>query len=332
MTDTGLRPPVIFDPNTQIWVASDPTKVHQVPSEAILVGYRGSIAHGLFIPSTDEKSVDDVDLMGITIPGPEVYFGLQSWGSRGTKEIWEEPYDTVYYEIKKMFGLLLQGNPNVLSFIWMRPGDYLVYTPLGAKIVAARDLFTGKHVYHAFAGYADAQLKKMTSREPAEVREYLGVTYELKARGSHPTDQKFPEDWHQTDFQNCSAWSTEKLLQRLKSFQKKGENLGYLGDKRKRLVLEHGYDCKNAAHCVRLLRMCGEFLHNGEMRVNRADWDADELLSIKRGEWELERVKALAEKLSQEAKVAYEASTLPDEPDRARAERLLVEIVRERLG
>ena len=326
--DNGLRPPVIFSP-------ANPDRAHHVPPEAILVGYRGSIAHGMFVPSTDPKSVDDVDLMGITVPGPEYYLGLQNWGSRGTKEIWEEPYDAVYYEIRKMFGLLLQGNPNVLSFIWMRPGDYLVYDPLGAKIVAARDLFTGKHVYHAFAGYASAQLQKMTSREPASVREYLGVTYELKRRGIHPTDQTIPEsmyaDLQAGDYTNCADWGSDKLLQRLKSFQKKGENLGYLGDKRKRLVLEHGYDCKNAAHCVRLLTMCCEFLCDGMMQVNREGIDADVLLAIKRGEWTLEAVKETAENLFENAKRLYEASTLPDEPDHAGAERLLVEIVRERL-
>lgn len=288
--DNGLRPPVIFDPK-------NPDRAHHVPPEAILVGYRGSIAHGMFVPSTDPKSVDDVDLIGITVPGPEFYLGLQSWGSRGTKEIWEEPYDAVYYEIKKMFGLLLQGNPNVLSFIWMRPGDYIVYDPLGAKIIANRGLFTGRHVYHAFAGYASAQLAKMTSREPASVREYLGVTYELKQRGAHPTDQHTPSnpgDYVKTYI----PWTTDKLLQRLKSFQKKGENLGYLGDKRKHLVLEHGYDCKNAAHCVRLLRMCHEFLASGEMYLDRkVNGDAEELLSIKRGEWQLEAVKRLAEEL-----------------------------------
>ena len=323
MSDTGLRPPVLFN-------AKNPEQAHHIPSEAILVGYRGSIAHGMFVPSTDPKSVDDVDLMGITVPGVEYYFGLQSWGSRGTKEIWEEPYDVVYYEIRKMFGLLLQGNPNVLSFVWMRPGDYLVMDPLGRRIVEGRGVFTGKHVYHAFAGYAAAQLAKMTSRKPAEVREYLGVTYALKQRGMHPTDQNLPEDLG--DYTDCSDWGTDKLWARLKHYQKKGENLGYLGDKRKKLVLAHGYDTKNAAHCIRLLKMCCEFLWNGEMYVNReAVGDAWELLEIKRGEWPLEKVKTYAEEYFHKAKEAYAASTLPEEPDRAGAERLLVEIVREKL-
>lgn len=326
MTPLGLDPkgPNIFN-------VTNPDQSHRVPPDAILVGYRGSIAHGMYVPSDDPKSVDDVDLMGIVVPGAEFYLGLQKWGSRGTKEVWDESYDVVYYEIKKMFRMLLQGNPNVMSFIWMRPGDYLIYSEMGSRIIKQRSVFTGRHVYHAFAGYASARLQKMTSREPAEVREYLGVTYELKQRGKHPTDQIL-EPMVFEDFTDCSEWTTEKLLQRLRSFQRKGENLGYLGDKRKKLVLEHGYDTKNAAHCVRLMRMCTEFLTDGEMSVNRAGIDADELLAIKRGEWKLEDVKALAELEFAKAGMAYEVSKLPDEPDRAEAERLLVEIVREKLS
>ena len=74
----------------------------------------------------------------------------------------------------------------------------------------------------------------------------------------------------------------ERLLAANASYQKKGENIGYLGDKRKQLVLEHGYDSKNAAHLIRLLRMCKEFLATGEMIVFRPD--AAELLDIKKGQ------------------------------------------------
>ena len=108
---------------------------------------------------------------------------------------------------------------------------------------------------------------------------------------------------------------------------KKGENLGYLGDKRKQLVLEHGYDSKNAAHCVRLLRMAGEYLRTGELIVHRPD--ADELLEIKRGKWGLSRVKAHADELFAGMRGARDTSPLPEEPDRQAAEALLVKIVRE---
>jgi hypothetical protein len=45
-----------------------------------------------------------------------------------------------------------------------------------------------------------------------------------------------------------ASWSSDKLIQRLASYRRKGENIGYMGEKRKSLVLRHGYDAKNAAH------------------------------------------------------------------------------------
>ena len=113
---------------------------------------------------------------------------------------------------------------------------------------------------------------------------------------------------------------------RLRHYQKKGDNIGYLGDKRKELVLEHGYDSKNAAHCIRLLRMCKGFLQTGEMEVFRSD--AVRTARNKRGRWPLSQVKAHAEDLFAQIKDARGVSQLPDEPDREGAERLLMRILR----
>lgn len=100
---------------------------------------------------------------------------------------------------------------------------------------------------------------------------------------------------------------------------------GYMGEKRKSLVVKHGYDTKNAAHLIRLLRMGTEFLQTGEMQVFRTH-DADELRDIKRGTWTVGKVQALGEQLFHEAKVARDASALPEHPDREGASELLRDI------
>lgn len=294
----------------------------------VLLAYRGSIAHGMHVPHSDPNSIDDVDLMSCVIGDLSNYFGLREWGSRGTKEAWQGHYDCVWYELRKAVSLLLQGNPNILSILWLRPSEYIHLEPEGKELLANRHLFVGKHVYNSFAGYAHAQLLKMETREPAEVREYLGVTYELKKRQIHPTDQILPDDLG--DYTDCAEWSDDKLRQRYRSFTKRGENLGYLGDKRKKLLLQFGYDSKNAAHCVRLLRMCREFLATGEMTVYRVA-DAQELLDIKTGKWSLADVKALANGLFEDIRAARDASQLPPGPDRASVEALLVRLIRDYL-
>lgn len=294
-----------------------------IPDEVFLLAYRGSIAHGMYVPKNDPNSIDDVDLMGFVLGSIEHYFGLREWGSRGTVEIKEGHYDVVYYEIKKAVTLLLQGNPNILGMLWTRPADFIVTSHIGRALINNRSLFRGKHVYNAFAGYAHSQLTKMESRKPAEIREYLGVTAELKRRGLHPNhkgDEIMPHEDHPKHF---AEWGPDRLFARLSSFQKRGENLGYMGDKRKRLVLEHGYDAKNAAHLIRLLRMCIEFMQTGDLIVYREN-DRDELLSIKRGEWALKDVKELANQLFEDAKKARDLSELPEGPDKEKVENILV--------
>lgn len=100
---------------------------------------------------------------------------------------------------------------------------------------------------------------------------------------------------------------------------------GYMGDKRRKLVERFGYDAKNAAHAVRLLRMAVGFLGTGILEVYR-ERDGDELRAIKKGEWTLAQVKAEAERLFAEAEAAYVASPLPESVDIERINRLLVDL------
>jgi predicted nucleotidyltransferase len=105
---------------------------------------------------------------------------------------------------------------------------------------------------------------------------------------------------------------------------------GYVGQKRKKLVEEFGYDCKNAAHLIRLLRMGIEFLMSGELHVFRED--AAELKDIKTGKWTLEKVKSTADDLFKLAQEAFVKSPLPPKPEYEKAEQLLIDIMRFELG
>ena len=107
----------------------------KVPSGTCLLAYRGSIAHNMYIPNSDPNSIDDVDLKGVVLGKPENYLGLHEWGSRGTKEVKVGKYDCVFYEIRKMVSLLLQGNPNVLSLLWTEPRHRLYVSGPGSLLI-----------------------------------------------------------------------------------------------------------------------------------------------------------------------------------------------------
>lgn len=242
------------------------------PATPILIGYRGSIAHGMFVPSSDPNSIDDRDLMAVSIPPIDYYFAFNSarFGSRGTYEKWLGEYDAVTYELKKYISLLVNSNPNVLSLLWNHEHHYILRTAAGQMLIDNRQLFVTKKIYHAFTGYAAGQLKRMTH-----------LAFE-----------------------------------------------GYMGEKRKALVQKHGYDTKNAAHAIRLLRMGIEYLQSGILNVDRSNIDAQELLDIKKGLWPLEQVKADGERLFAIAKQALQESTLPEEPDAEQVNALTLNIFR----
>jgi predicted nucleotidyltransferase len=233
---------------------------------AILLGYRGSISHGMYVPSKDPDSIDDKDVIGVCIPPMDYYYGLKQFGSRGTKEIKQGEWDIVLFEMTKAIRLLEKGNPNIMAILWLDQTHYINITDTGQMLLDNRSLFAGKHAYHSFVGYAHGQLHRMTHMA-------------------------------------CE---------------------GYMGAKRKELVQRHGYDTKNAAHLIRLLRMGIEYLNTGELQVIRQD--ATQLLEIKRGEWTLEKVKSEAERLFISAKTAFTLSKLPDKPDRDKINKLCISL------
>lgn len=234
---------------------------------AILHGYRGSIAHGMYVPNTDPHSIDDKDTMAVCVPPREYYYGLSQYGSRGTKEYTQDEWDIVVYECRKFVSLLEKGNPNVLGLLWLNDKHYIKRTRAGDMLITWRKRFNGKHVYHSFTGYAYSQLTRLT----------------------------------------------------------KGAHRGYMGEKRKALVAEFGYDTKNAAHLVRLLKMGMEYLSDGHLQVERQD--APYLLDIKLGRWTLDEVKKEAARLFDLTEQAYINSPLPPKPDHDKINELCVHVV-----
>jgi len=90
-----------------------------------------------------------------------------------------------------------------------------------------------------------------------------------------------------------------------------------------------GYDSKNLMHTLRLLDMAGEIAREGVLRVRRPN--REYLLRVRAGEFEYEELVAKAEAQLVQVQEDFAASSLPDEPDRAQVNALLVQ-VREEFG
>lgn len=78
-------------------------------------------------------------------------------------------------------------------------------------------------------------------------------------------------------------------------------------------VQKYGFDCKNALHLIRLMRMCCEILADEGLIVSRPD--AGDLLAIRHGEWSYDKIIKEANHLEECANDLFETTTLPDEPD-----------------
>jgi len=88
------------------------------------------------------------------------------------------------------------------------------------------------------------------------------------------------------------------------------------------LEARYGYDTKHAMHLLRLLRMGMEILETGEVHVYRPD--REWLLAVRNGLLQYEELLALAAEYEARLAALQAASTLPEAPDVARVEDLVV--------
>lgn len=133
----------------------------------LLKGYRGSVAHNTHIPreADDVFGVDDIDYFGIYTFPYEYYLGLHGYyHSREVIDHKIEEDDTVEYEIHKAFHLLSQCNPNIISFLWNKPEHYTDISEGGKLLLEKRAIFfSRRRIRDGFAGYAHAQITKLTA-------------------------------------------------------------------------------------------------------------------------------------------------------------------------
>ena len=126
--------------------------------QSIVLAYRGSIAHGTFIPNSNPSSIDDKDILGIALPTPQYFFGLKSFEQFERQEgVW----DVLIYDFRKAIRLLIKSNPNILQILWTPDKHILKTTDIYKKLVENRKLFVHKGIYKAFCGYSYGQLRKM---------------------------------------------------------------------------------------------------------------------------------------------------------------------------
>ena len=144
-------------------------------------------------------------------------------------------------------------------------------------------------------------------------------------------------NWGKELIENRDIFMSKKLYQsfggyaygQLRRMTHSCTDQAYQGAKRRERFEKFGYDCKNAAHLIRLLRMGIEALLTGEINVARHD--AKQLKEIKRGDWSRAKIELEATRLQHLLDDAFVKCELPARPNYRKAEELLVSILMENM-
>jgi len=295
----------------------------------------GSHLYGTNTPESDE------DFSGIFIADEDYYFGLkklendeldlsvESRDERGKNT--SEALDYKLYEIRKLATLALTNNPNIIEHLFVNQENILYADNYANMLLRNAHLFPHKGVYDKFIGYANSQKHKMIIK--LENYEQLSAALEFfKQQESNEYIVMFRDDPKVKKFFTekgshfiIGDLNFQKHLMVKKVVFALNDRLSKITN-RNELVLKYGYDTKFASHLIRLLSEGGTLLETGKLEFPL--YNADFLLQIKQGKFELEQILSIAENLELELGRSKEKSLLPDEPQFEKVNDLVKQITR----
>ena len=270
----------------------------------------GSTAYGL---NTKDS---DIDKKGICIKPKEYYFGLKNFEQQ------EFGKDEVIYSLQKFVKLARDCNPNIIEMLYVDPKFIQVNTEYGERLRANRHLFLSTKAKFTFSGYAFAQLKRIKNH-----RKWLMFKEVLPKEEDYFKDKVRQTSTGVVHYKKFMEADFDSALRRYSQYEawKKNRN-----PERAALEEKYGFDCKHGMHLMRLLRMGQEILETGKVNVLRED--REELLELRNGAWEYDKLIEEAEKAEQSLTYLYENSTLQKSPRDKEINKLLVDMTEEFLN
>ena len=288
----------------------------------------GSIAYG----TNNEKS--DIDVRG---------FAVESLDSLLTGKAFEQvddtSTDTVIYGLRKYFKLCAECNPNVLELLGTKPEHVLHMNAAGKKVRDNAEIFLSKLAYKKFVGYATAQLRRLQNAlahdSYPEHEKNLHVLKSINSmmlasrreyglnRASVDFDLHGDEILISVDAKNLPL---KNFLAMNSGLQTLLNNYAKLNHRNRKKDENHLH--KHAMHLIRLY-LTGIDILDGRGVVTFRERDLPLLKKIRAGEIPLADVFKMADEFESQIFSAYKNSKLPDVPDAAKIDKLLLEIYRE---
>lgn len=304
----------------------------------IILGLGGSHAYG----TNNENS--DLDVRGVATHSPEDILTR-----KGFDQVVNEATDTTVYSLEKIINLLSNCNPNTIEILGLEPWQYLYVSDIGKALIDNRDMFLSKRAVHAFGGYANSQLRRLSNKAVRlvgqEERERHILASIENARYSYPEkyfnypddairlyiDKAVQEDYDTEIFMDVHL--THYPLRDYKSMWSEMHNIvkdySKIG-KRNSHAIEHDKLGKHMMHLVRLYLMCFDILEKGEINTYRKK-DHDFLIDIRNGKYldddrqPTEEFYDIVDEFENKLEYLKDHTDLPPNPDYNRINKFLAD-------
>ena len=290
----------------------------------------GSIAYGT------DVATSDTDIRGFAV---EAIDSLLT--GKAFEQVEDASTDTVIYGLRKYFKLCAECNPNVLELLGTKPEHVLHMNAAGKKVRDNAEIFLSKLAYQKFVGYATAQLRRLQNAlahdsypEREKNRHVLKSinSMMLACRREYGLNRAAVDfDLHGDDILisvDAKDLPLKNFLAMNSGLQTLLNNYAKLNHRNRKKDSKHLH--KHAMHLIRLY-LTGIDILDGRGVVTYRERDLPLLKKIRAGEMPLADVFKLADEFESKIFSAYKNSKLPDVPDAAKVEKLLLEIYRETL-
>ena len=305
----------------------------------ILLGLAGSYSYG-----TNGLN-SDIDIRGVMLNRKSDLVGLTQYA-----QYEDQHTDTTVYTFNKMVSLLLSCNPNTIELLGLNPEHYLYLNDIGKGLIEHTDLFLSKRAIQSFAGYADAQLRRLQnalardahSQSEKERHIYNSVKnamYSIRERyhqfenGSLDiyVDDTTNPDMEQeisidANLQQFPLRDYKSILVEMNNIVRDYDKIGKRNKKK-----DDDHLNKHAMHLVRLFMMGIDILEKGEINTYRKE-EQKLLLNIRNGSYQNEdrtfskEFYQIVEDYENKLNEAARHTQLPNEPNMERVQEYVMSV------
>lgn len=258
----------------------------------MLLALGGSYAYGM------DKENSDVDIRGVALNSKkEILLG------EDFEQVVDVNTDTTIYSFNKILDLLTKNNPNTIEILGLKPEHYLYLSDIGVMLLNNKKMFLSKICIQSFAGYSQAQLRRMENKANRFVGQTQNEAYILKSINNAKYDFKnryFPmndgsvnlytdkavQDGYDTeifmdiDLKHYPLRDWAGMWNEMKAIVSSYKKIG----KRNEIAMNKDKLGKHMAHLLRLYMMCIDILEKEEIITFREN-EHDLLMSIRNGEY-----------------------------------------------